>query len=245
MLESFIKRQLQELHNKTLSLKGVTVEAARIMLIFSKSPLFIWAKAVAPRAWYDLLSKFLLSRKFVKASRPDLVFVVCMCARYQAKPTEKHLTAVKRVFRYLKRTINMVMWYPKDIGFELTAFADADHVGCQDSRKSTSGSAQFLEEKLVSWSSKKQKYYGFDFNEILFYCDSKSSIALPCNTIQHSRMNHIAVRYHFIKEQVENEVGELHFVKTAYQLADIFTKALERERFKFILNRLDMQSITP
>ncbi|GJZ06183.1 retrovirus-related pol polyprotein from transposon TNT 1-94 [Tanacetum coccineum] len=71
------------------------------------------------------------------------------------------------------------------------------------------------------------------------------AIALSCNTIQHSRTKHIAVHYHFITEQVENEVVELYFVKPAYQLADIFTKALERERLKFLLNRLGMQSITP
>ncbi|GJX72421.1 hypothetical protein Tco_0309592 [Tanacetum coccineum] len=77
--------------------------------------------------------------------------------RGMAKPTEKNLTAVKRVFRYLKGTINMGLWYPKDTGFNLTAFADADHAGCQDSRRSTLGSAQLLGENLVSWSSKKQK----------------------------------------------------------------------------------------
>nr|GEW46144.1 retrovirus-related Pol polyprotein from transposon TNT 1-94 [Tanacetum cinerariifolium] len=76
---------------------------------------------------------------------------------YQAKPTEKHLNAVKRVFRYLKGTINMGLWYSKDTGMSLTAYADADHVGCQDTRRSTSGSAQFIGDKLVSWSSKKQK----------------------------------------------------------------------------------------
>ncbi|GJT62266.1 hypothetical protein Tco_1005799 [Tanacetum coccineum] len=79
----------------------------------------------------------------------------------------------------------------------------------------------------------------------MLYCDSKSAIALSCNTVQHSRTKHIAVRYHFIKEQVENEIVELYFVKTAYQLVDIFTKALGRERFEFLLNRLGMQSITP
>ncbi|GKC59934.1 hypothetical protein Tco_1087532 [Tanacetum coccineum] len=98
------------------------------------------------------------SLMYLTASRPDLVFVVCMCARYQAKPTKKHLTVAKRVFRYLKEPINIGLWYPRDIGFNLTAFVDPDHAGCQDSRKSTSGSAQFLGEKLVSWSSKKQKY---------------------------------------------------------------------------------------
>ncbi|GKB31909.1 hypothetical protein Tco_0871310 [Tanacetum coccineum] len=121
------------------------------------------------------------SLMYLTTSRPDLVSVVCMCARYQAKPTEKHLTAVKRVFCYLKGTINVGLWYPRDTGFNLTAFADADH----------------------------------------------------------------AVRYHFIKEQVENEVVELYFGKTDYQLADILTKVLAREIFEFLIKRLGMQSITP
>ncbi|GKC48201.1 hypothetical protein Tco_1065923 [Tanacetum coccineum] len=97
------------------------------------------------------------SLMYLTASRPDLVFAVCMCARYQAKPTKKHFEAIKRVFRYLKGTINMGLWYPKDNAMSLTAYADADHAGCQDSRRSTSGSAQFLEDRLVSWSSKKQE----------------------------------------------------------------------------------------
>nr|GEX91490.1 Gag-Pol polyprotein [Tanacetum cinerariifolium] len=94
---------------------------------------------------------------YLTASRPDIMHATCYCARYQAKPAEKHLTAVKRIFRYLKDTINMGLWYPKDIGFELTAFLDSDHAGCLDSRKSTSDGIQFLGgDKLLSWSSKKQ-----------------------------------------------------------------------------------------
>ncbi|GJX09997.1 hypothetical protein Tco_0199856 [Tanacetum coccineum] len=87
--------------------------------------------------------------------------------------------------------------------------------------------------------------YGFDYNKIPLYYDSQSVIALSCNTMQHSRTKHIAVRYHFIKEQVENKVVELYFVKNAYQLADIFTKSLVRERFKFLVKRQGMQRITP
>nr|GEX08624.1 hypothetical protein [Tanacetum cinerariifolium] len=90
------------------------------------------------------------SLMYLTASRPDLVFAVCMCARYQASPTKKHLEALKRVFRYLRGTINWDLWYPKDIAMALTAYADADHAGCQDTRRSTSGSAQFLRDKLVS-----------------------------------------------------------------------------------------------
>ncbi|GKF43055.1 hypothetical protein Tco_0126397, partial [Tanacetum coccineum] len=87
---------------------------------------------------------------YLTTSRPNLVFAVYMCVRYQTKPTEKHLTTVKRVFWYLKGTINIGLWYLKDTYFNLTAFADADHAGCQDTRRSTSRSAQFLGEKLVS-----------------------------------------------------------------------------------------------
>ncbi|GJV62744.1 retrovirus-related pol polyprotein from transposon TNT 1-94, partial [Tanacetum coccineum] len=198
------------------------------------------------------------SLMYLTSSRPDLIYAVCLCARYQAKPTEKHLNAVKRIFRYLKGTINMGLWYSKDTDMSLTAYSDADHAGCQDTRRSTSGSAQFLGDKLVSWSSKKQKStaissteaeyialsgccaqilwmrsqltdYGFQFNKIPLYCDNKSAIALCCNNVQHSRAKHIDVRYHFIKEQVENGIVELYFVRTEYQLADIFTKCARED----------------
>ncbi|GJT37521.1 retrovirus-related pol polyprotein from transposon TNT 1-94 [Tanacetum coccineum] len=214
------------------------------------------------------------SLMYLTASRPDLNYVVCLCARYQAKPTEKHLQAVKRIFRYLNGTINMGLWYSKDTDMSLTAYADADHAGCQDTRRSTSGSAQFLGDKLVSWSSKKQKStaissteaeyialsgccsqilwmrsqltdYGFQFNKIPLYCDNKSAIALCCNNVQHSRAKHIDIRYHFIKEQVENGIMELYFVRTEYQLADIFTKPLPRERFNFLIDKLGMKSMSP
>ncbi|GJX72154.1 retrovirus-related pol polyprotein from transposon TNT 1-94 [Tanacetum coccineum] len=163
---------------------------------------------------------------YLTASRPVLNYAVCLCARYQAKPTEKHLQAVKRIFRYLNGTINMGLWYSKDTDMSLTAYADTDHAGCQDTRRSTSGSARFIGDRLVSWSSKKQKStaisnYGFQFNKIPLYYDNKSAIALCCNNIQHSRAKHIDIRYHFIKEQVENGIVELCFIRTAIPIADI------------------------
>nr|GFA71047.1 uncharacterized mitochondrial protein AtMg00810-like [Tanacetum cinerariifolium] len=94
------------------------------------------------------------------ASRPDLQFAICMCARYQASPTEKHVHAVKRIFRYLRGTVHRGLWYPKDSSVTLTAFADVDHAGYQDTRRSTFGSVQFLGERLISWSSKRQKSAG-------------------------------------------------------------------------------------
>ncbi|GJW51500.1 retrovirus-related pol polyprotein from transposon TNT 1-94 [Tanacetum coccineum] len=211
---------------------------------------------------------------YLTASRLDLTFAVCMCARYQAKPTEKHLHAVKRIFKYLRGTVNRGLWYPKDSSIALTAYADADHAGCQDTRRSTSGSMQLLGDRLVSWSSKRQKSaaissteaeyialsgccaqvlwmrsqltdYGLGFNKIPMYCDNKSAIALCCNNVQHSRSKHIDIRFHFIKEQVENGVVELYFFNTEYQLADIFSKALGRERIEFLINKLGMRSFTP
>nr|GEV88135.1 copia protein [Tanacetum cinerariifolium] len=192
----------------------------------------------ALRTWYDMLSSILISQHLSKGAvdptlftcRPDLIYVVSLCARYQAKPIEKHLRV--------------------------------------DTRCSTSRSAQFLGDKLVSWSSKKQKCtailsteaeyialsgccaqilwmhsqvtdYGFQFNKIPLYCDNKSAIALCCNYIQHSRSKHIDVLYCFIKEQVENGIVELYFVQSEYQLSDIFTKPLPRERFNFLIEKLD------
>ncbi|GKD03537.1 retrovirus-related pol polyprotein from transposon TNT 1-94 [Tanacetum coccineum] len=185
------------------------------------------------------------SLMYLTASRPDLVFAVCMCARYQAKPTKKHFEAIKRVFRYLKGTINMGLWYPKDNAMSLTAYADADHTGCQDSRRKAEYIAMSGCCAQILWMRSQLKDYGFDFNKIPLYCDNKSAIALCCNNVQHSRSKHIDIRHHFIREQVENRVVELYFVETNYQLADILTKALPRERFEFLLPRLGMKSLTP
>nr|GEU31767.1 hypothetical protein [Tanacetum cinerariifolium] len=146
---------------------------------------------------------------YLTASRPDIMHATCYCARYQVQPTKKHLTAVKRIFRYLKDTILMGLWYLKDTGFELTAFSDSDHAGCLDSRKSTSGEAE--------------------------YVSLSAAIAISCNPVQHSRTKHIDVRYDFIKEKVKKGIIELFFVGTEYQLADKFTKALPVERFKYLV----------
>ncbi|GKC76127.1 hypothetical protein Tco_1126901 [Tanacetum coccineum] len=141
---------------------------------------------------------------YLTSSRPDLNHAVCLCAG---------------------------LWYLIDTDMSLTAYADADHAGCQDTRRSTSGSAQLLD-------------YGFKFNKIPLYCDNKSAIALCCNNVQHSRAKHIDIRYHFIKEQVKNGIVELYFFWTEYQLADIFTKSLPRGRFNFLIDKLGMRSMS-
>ncbi|GKE95748.1 hypothetical protein Tco_1580603 [Tanacetum coccineum] len=146
---------------------------------------------------------------YLTSSRPDIAYATFVCARYQARPTVKHLKEVKRIFRYLRQFYNMGLWYLKDSGFELIAYSDADHAGCKDDCKSTSRGLQFLGEKL------------------------------------HSKTKHIDIRYHFIKEHVEKGTVELYFVGTEYQLADLFTKALPKEHFEYLVHRIGMRCMTP
>nr|GFA06012.1 hypothetical protein [Tanacetum cinerariifolium] len=170
-------------------------------------------KAVDPSHYRGMIGTLL----YLTTSRPDLQFAICMCARYQARPIEKHLHAIKRIF-------------------------DADHAGCQDTRRSTSGSMQFLGDRLMI---SQLSDYGLGFNKIPMYCDNKSAITLCCNDVHHSMSKHIGIRYHFIKGHVETGVIKLYFVNMKHQLADIFTKALGRERIEFLINKLRMRSFTP
>ncbi|GJQ91047.1 retrovirus-related pol polyprotein from transposon TNT 1-94 [Tanacetum coccineum] len=189
-------------------------------------------KAVDPTHYRGMVDTLM----YLTSNRLDLVYDVCICARYQARPTEKYLHDVKRIFQYLRGTVNQGLWYSKDSAIALTTFVDAYHAGCQDTRRSTSG---------ILWMRSQLTDYGIGFNKIPMYCDNKSAIALCCNNVQHSRSKHIDNRYHFIKEQVENEVVELYFVRIEYQLADIFTKALCQERIKFLIDKLGIRIFTP
>nr|GFA19176.1 retrovirus-related Pol polyprotein from transposon TNT 1-94 [Tanacetum cinerariifolium] len=241
------------------------------LLQASSGKLFSDGKVVITLEDLDLSFQQIGSLMYVTSSRPNIMFATCMCVRYQANPNEHHVSAIKRIFRYLKGTINLGLWYPKDYGFDLTTYLDADHARCPLDRKSTFGSVQFLGDKLVCWSSKKQNYvsisiaeseyvavssccaqvlwmrtqlmdYGFFYDKVPIYCDSKSVIAISCNLVQHSRTKHIDVRYHFIKDHVEKGTIELYFVGTEYQLADLFMKSLPEARFKFLVEKLGMMS---
>ncbi|KAJ9544292.1 hypothetical protein OSB04_023999 [Centaurea solstitialis] len=203
---------------------------------------------------------------YLTASRPDIVFSTGVCARFQCDPRDSHLSAVKRILRYLKGTPDFGLWYPKDSGFELIAYTDSDHAGCKLNRKSTSGACQFLGDKLVSWSFRKQNCvslstaeaeyvaaacccsqvlwmktqladFGYTMQRIPIYCDSKSAIQITANPVQHSRTKHIDIRYHFIKDHVEKGNVELYFVESDYQLADLFTKPFDEKRHFFLLSK--------
>ncbi|KAJ9539388.1 hypothetical protein OSB04_032121 [Centaurea solstitialis] len=193
---------------------------------------------------------------YLTATRPDIMFATCFCARFQANPKESHLAAVKRILRYLKGTPELGLWYPKDSSFELISFTDSDYGGCKLDRKSTSGSCQFLGDKLVSWTSKKQNCvststaeaeyvaaasccsqvlwmktqlldYGYKLKRVPIYCDSESAIAITSNPVQHSKTKHIDIRYHFIKDNVEKDYPfEGEFLKVIFILGGEFKYAL-------------------
>ncbi|GKA38185.1 retrovirus-related pol polyprotein from transposon TNT 1-94 [Tanacetum coccineum] len=213
------------------------------------------------------------SLMYVTTSRPDIQFSTFLCARYQANPKESHLVAIKRIFRYLKGTLNLSLWYPKGSGFDLKAYSDSDYDGCNLHRKSTLGGCQILGGKLVCWSAKKQSSvamssaeaeyvaaagcsaqvlwiksqmddYDVLYDKVPIFCDNTSVIAISNNLVLHSRTKHIDIRYHFIKDHILKGDIKLYFVPTDLQLADIFTKPLVEPSFTRLVAELGMLNIT-
>ena len=206
---------------------------------------------------------------YLTASRPDIMYSVCVCARFQAKPKDSHLQAVKRIFKYLSGTITLGLFYPITNAFDLVGYSDADYAGSQTDRKSTSGVCAFLGQSLVSWLSKKQtsvalstaegeylaagsccsqmlwmrqqlKDFGIKCKQTPIFCDNTSTINISENPVNHSRTKHIDVRHHFLRDNVAKGAVKLIFVATADQLADIFTKPLPEERYVVLRRELGM-----
>ncbi|XP_073137589.1 secreted RxLR effector protein 161-like [Henckelia pumila] len=177
-----------------------------------------WVISVDETMYRGLIGSLL----YLTASRPDIVFAICLCARFQSNPKQSHFIAGKRILRYLKETQNVRLWYAKHNSFNLVGYSDADYARCKLDRKSTSGSCQFLGNILISWFSKKQtsiatstteaKYlaagsccaqllwiqqqlrdYGIEEQDSPIFCDNTSTIAITYNSIFHSRTKHIEV----------------------------------------------------
>jgi hypothetical protein len=205
----------------------------------------------------------------VTAARPDVMFSVCLCARFQASPRDSHLKTTKRILRYLKHTQNVGLWHPKGARFELIGYLDSDYAGCKVERKSTLGTCQLLGRSLVSWSSKKQNSvalstveaeyilagsccaqllwmnatlsdFGIKFKQVPLLCDNESAVKLTNNLVQHSRTKHIDVRHHFIRDHLQKGDICIESVGTNVQLADIFTKPLDENRFCKLRNELNI-----
>ncbi|GJV14126.1 hypothetical protein Tco_1359449 [Tanacetum coccineum] len=189
---------------------------------------------------------------YLTASRPDIMFSVCLCARFQEVPKTSHLEAVKMIFRYIKGTTHLGLWYPKGTGVETIVYADSDHVGDYVDRKSISGVCTFTGCFLTSWLSKKQtalaistseaKYvstgkacqqalwmkqalvdYDIKLDDIPILCDNKGAIDLSKNPVLHSRTKHIEIRHHFLRDNVQKGNISIEKVCSEDNITDILT----------------------
>ncbi|GKC93137.1 hypothetical protein Tco_1158579 [Tanacetum coccineum] len=211
---------------------------------------------------------------YLTASRPDIMFSVCLCARFQEAPKTSHLEAVKRIFRYIKGTTHLGLWYPKGTGIETVVYADSDHAGDYVDRKSTSGICTFVGCCLTSWFSKKQtalaistteaEYvsagkacqqalwmkqalidYDVRLDDVPIMCDNKGAIDLSKNLVQHSRTKHIEIHHHFLRDNVQKGHISIEKVPSIDNIADILTKPLKRESFNYICLGLEMMEHIP
>lgn len=206
---------------------------------------------------------------YLTASRPDIMFSVCLCTRFQEDPKTSHLEAVKRIFQYIKGTIQLGLWYPKGSGIETIVYADSDHAGDYVDRNSTSGICTFMGCCLTSWFSKKQtalaistteaEYvsagkacqqalwmkqalvdYGIRLENVPIMCDNKGVIDLSKYPVQHSRTKDIEIRHHFLRDNVQKGNISIEKVASEDNIADIFTKPLKRELFNHLRSGLGM-----
>ncbi|GJT63530.1 putative ribonuclease H-like domain-containing protein [Tanacetum coccineum] len=209
------------------------------------------------------------SLMYVTASRPDIMFSVCACSRFQVTPKTSHLTAVKRIFRYLKGKPKLGLWYPRESTFDLESYSDSDYAGANLDRKSTTGGCQFLGRRLITWQCKKQTIvatstteaeyvaaasccgqvlwiqnqmldYGFNFMNTKIYIDNESTICIVKNPVYHSKTKHIAIRHHFIRDAYEKKLIQVLKIHTNDNVADLLTKAFDVSRFQFLVVSIGM-----
>nr|GEW39573.1 hypothetical protein [Tanacetum cinerariifolium] len=211
------------------------------------------------------LKKALYGLKQAPKAWPDIMFSVCLCARFQEAPKTSHLEAVKRIFRYIKVTTHLRLWYPKGTDIETVVYADSDHAGDYVDRKSTSGICTFVRCCLTSWFSKKQtalaistteaKYVSageacqqalwmkqalIDYDDVQIMCDNKGAINLSKNPMQHSRTKYIKIYHHFLRDNVQKGHISITKVSSFDNIADILTKSLKRESFNYLRLGLGM-----
>ncbi|GJV97963.1 putative ribonuclease H-like domain-containing protein [Tanacetum coccineum] len=179
------------------------------------------------------------SLMYLTASRPDIMFVVCACARHQVTPKECHLHAVKRIFRYLKGHPKLGLWYPKESPFDLVAYSDSDYGGASQDRKSTTGgSASGCGQVL--WIQNQLLDYGYNFMNTKIYIDNNSAICIVKNPVFHSRTKHIEIRHHFIRDCFEKKLIYVDHIHTDDNVADLLTKAFDVGRFQYLVVSIGM-----
>ncbi|GJX81856.1 hypothetical protein Tco_0331337 [Tanacetum coccineum] len=214
-----------------------------------------------------LYKTMIASLMYLTSSKPDIMFSVCACSRFQVQPKVSHLNAVKRIFRYLNGRPNLGLWYPKDSPFILEAFLDNDYASASLDKKSITRGCQFLGLRLISWQCKKQTVvanltieaeyiaashccgqvlwiqnqmldYGYNFMQPKIHVDNESAIYVVKNLVYHSRTKHIEIRHHFIRDSYEKRLIEMVKIHTDNNVADLLTKAFDMSRFNFLVERI-------
>ncbi|GJT54295.1 putative ribonuclease H-like domain-containing protein [Tanacetum coccineum] len=225
--------------------------------------------AKAEDVYVHLYRSMIGSLMYLTAYRPDIMFVVCACARFQVTHKVSHLHAVKRIFRYLKGQPKLGLWYPKDSPFDLEAYTDSDYAGASLDRKSTIGGCQFLGRRLISWQCKKQTIvanstteaeyvaassccgqvlwiqnqlldYGYNFMNTKIFIDNESTICIVKNPVFHSKTKHIEIRHHFIRDSNEKKLIQMIKIHTDHNVADLLTKAFDVRRFQYLIASIGM-----
>ncbi|GKB59333.1 putative ribonuclease H-like domain-containing protein, partial [Tanacetum coccineum] len=217
-----------------------------------------------------LYRSMIRSLMYLTASRPDIMFVVCKCARFQVTPKTSHLLAMKRIFRYLKGKPTLGLWYSRDSRFELVAYIDSDYARVTQDRKSTTRGCQFLGNRLISWNCKKQTMivtsttkaeyvvatsccrqvlwiqnqlldYGYNFMNTVIYIDNNSTICIIENAVQHSKTKHIEIRHHFINDcNAKRLIQMVDKIDTRHNVADLLTKGFDAGRFQYLVSSIGM-----
>ncbi|GJW23282.1 putative RNA-directed DNA polymerase [Tanacetum coccineum] len=204
---------------------------------------------------------------YLTASRPDIMYAVCACSRFQVTPKVSHLYAVKRIFKYIKGKPKLGLWYPRESPLDLVAYSDSDYAAANLDRKSTTGGYQFLGRRLISWQCKKQTIvatstteaeyvaaasccgqvlwlqnqlldYGFNFMNTIIHIDNQSTICIIKNPVYHSKTKHIEIRHHFIRDCYEKKLIQVQKIHTDLNVADLLTKAFDGPRYYLELERM-------
>ncbi|GJV74394.1 putative ribonuclease H-like domain-containing protein [Tanacetum coccineum] len=204
---------------------------------------------------------------YLTASRPDIMYAVCACSRFQVTPKVSHLYAVKRIFKYIKGKPKLGLWYPRESPLDLVAYSDSDYAAANLDRKSTTGGCQFLGRRLISWQCKKQTIvatstteaeyvaaasccgqvlwlqnqlldYGFNFMNTIIHIDNQSTICIIKNPVYHSKTKHIEIRHHFIRDCYEKKLIQVQKIHTDLNVADLLTKAFDGPRYYLELERM-------
>ncbi|GJY01069.1 zinc finger BED domain-containing protein RICESLEEPER 2-like protein [Tanacetum coccineum] len=184
------------------------------------------------------------SLMYLIASRPDIMFAVCACARFQVTPKTSHLLDVKRIFRYLKGKPNLGLWYYRDSPFELVVYTDSDYTRATQDRKSTTGGSEYVAAASccgqVLWIQNQLLDYGYNFMNTMIHIDNNSTICIIENPVQHSKTKHIEIRHHFIRDCNAKKLIQMVKIDTEHNVADLLTKGFDAGRFQYLVSSIGM-----